>query len=130
MSTIKSATYFLSFPESCGQFFTINDADEGNNPLFLCTDVTTLKSVQSDDVETSTDLKPLDENNENKHEYEYEYEPDNTDEDEYEYEYYEYEFDNTDEDDHDDDSDDDDSDSGRGRSSGSSGGKKFIDLED
>ena len=116
MSTIRSHIYFLSFPESCGQFFSINNADEGNNPLFLCTDVTTFKSVQSDDVETSTDLKPLDENNENKHEYEYEYE-------------YEYEPDNTDEDDHDDDSDDDDSDSGSGRSSGSSGGKRFIDLE-
>jgi hypothetical protein len=122
MLTFRSDVYFLSFPESCGQFFTINDADEGNNPLFLCTDVTTFKSVQSDDVETSTDLKPLDEDNENKHE----------DEDEYEYEYeYEYEPDNTDEDEYepDDDSDDDDSDSGSGRSSGSSGGKRFIDLE-
>ena len=120
MSTIRSHMHFLSFPESCGQFFSINNADEGNNPLFLCTDVTTFKLVQSDEVETSTDLKPLDENNENKHEYEYEYE--------YQYEY-EYEPDNTDEDDHDDDSDDDDSDSGSGRSSGSSGGKRFIDLE-
>jgi hypothetical protein len=121
MSNIRSIVDSLSFPESCGQLFTISNADEGNNPLFLCTDVTTFKPVQSDDVETSTDLKPLDENNEDKHEYEYEYEYD-----EYEYE---YEPDNTDEDDHDDDSDDDDSDSGSGRSSGSSGGKRFIELE-